>query len=98
MSYLSSQSTQQTHAIHILNLSIPRFFVVCVTGPTVECLMLKASVILVYVAMWRKGLKLRNPARLHSTLYLQTQYPAATNGMPWIKQCHIPSALRTPAY
>jgi hypothetical protein len=60
--------------------------------------MLKASVIHVYVVMWCKGLQLRSPARLHSTLYLETKHPAATNGMPWIRQCHIPSALPTPAY
>jgi len=56
----------------VLTLTIPRFFVVCATGPNIQCLMLKAGVIHVYVAMRCKGLKLRNPARLHSNLYLET--------------------------
>lgn len=73
---------------------------VCATGLNVraQCLTLKASVMHVYVAMWCKELKLRSPARLHSSLYLETQYPAATKGMPWLKQRHIPSALPSPAY
>ena len=71
---------------------------VCATGPSIQCLTSKASVTHVYVAMWCKGLKLRSPAGLHSTLYLETQHPAVANGMPWLQQCHIPSALPTPAY
>jgi hypothetical protein len=73
----------------VLTPTIPRIFVVCSTVPNIQCSILKAGVIHVYVATWCIGLKLRSPA-LHSNLYLETQYPAVTKGMPWIKQCHIP--------
>jgi hypothetical protein len=55
----------------------------------------------VYVAMWCKGLKLRSAARLHSTLYLETQYSVATKGMQWISNATSPPRTqlrRTAAY
>lgn len=79
----------------ILNSSFARLFVVCATRPNVQCFMLKAGVIHVYVAMWCKGFQLRSSALFHGNLYLETQYSAATNRMSWVKQ--KPHLLRAPS-